>query len=579
MDMNHDRRLEQYYQDPYATSTSSDATLKAMFSASGSRLCTIEEDRSVHCREASQVGPLHHHRHHLKEHPSDSSSSECDNTSTSESYYSDSPEPCDFLSGPCLLTLKYLCTEGDLQGVSRWLAEGMPPSGLVVPFFLACEGKNMEIVKLFIDQGVNVNATDAFGMSALHCAVWKGNPQLLELLLQHKGNPNLRNEEGKTPLYMACQQDDCMECARLLIEHAETDINLADNCHRTPLLEACVGKHHAKADYLLEHKADFTKADNAGETPIHVVCYHGWRDMLQCMMEKGANVNHQDDRGITPLHNAVSGGNPLLVSDLLESFGADSSLIDAGGKSALHWACGKGLADMVSILGRNNVDLNCRDVNGWSPLMYCAMYNQVDCARAILSDSRALLDQRNEDGETALHIAARKGYAEIVRIILQGKPNVNVRDSDGYSPLICCALYNQIECARVLLLSDAGIDLNLRENDGETALHFSCGRRQLEMARLLLEHNASVDCRDNDGYSPLMCVAFKDLVDEEGNDALQEAPTSAMEAIQLLVEFGATVNIQRPSDGMTVLQLAHDNNDKDMVEYLLAQGAKPSLAL
>ena len=43
---------------------------------------------------------------------------------------------------------------------------------------------------------------------------------------------------------------------------------------------------------------------------------------------------------VTPLHNAVHGGDPQSVEDLLEIYGADASLADAGGKTALHWACG-----------------------------------------------------------------------------------------------------------------------------------------------------------------------------------------------------------------------------------------------
>ena len=101
------------------------------------------------------------------------------------------------------------------------------------------------------------------------------------------------------------------------------------------------------------------------------------------------------------------------------------------------------------------------------------------------------------------------------------------------------------------------------------------------MVPLLLQHQANHDRPDNDGYTPLMCVVFKDLGDEEGNNALPEqedeesSAVSVIKVIAVLVEFGVDVNTQRSSDGMTVLQFARNNHDKDMMGYLLAHGTEP----
>ncbi|HTY89458.1 MAG TPA: ankyrin repeat domain-containing protein, partial [Candidatus Acidoferrum sp.] len=56
------------------------------------------------------------------------------------------------------------------------------------------------IAEALLQGGANVNATNEFGWTALHLAVSSGNQKLVELLLAHKADVNVRNNQGKTPL-------------------------------------------------------------------------------------------------------------------------------------------------------------------------------------------------------------------------------------------------------------------------------------------------------------------------------------------------------------------------------------------
>ncbi len=80
----------------------------------------------------------------------------------------------------------------------------------------ACEGNNIEIVTLLLDYGVNIHGKS--NRLAIHNASRHGHLKIVRLLLDYEADPNAKNNNGETPLHQACDWDND-EVIKLLLEH------------------------------------------------------------------------------------------------------------------------------------------------------------------------------------------------------------------------------------------------------------------------------------------------------------------------------------------------------------------------
>ena len=94
-------------------------------------------------------------------------------------------------------------------------------------------GGNIESGEKFLNDGVNINAKDDKGFTALHWAAQNGNIELAHLLVELRANVNARNNVGITPLHIAVSKGHT-ELAAFLLE-SRADVNPKANYGKTPL--------------------------------------------------------------------------------------------------------------------------------------------------------------------------------------------------------------------------------------------------------------------------------------------------------------------------------------------------------
>jgi serine/threonine-protein kinase len=99
---------------------------------------------------------------------------------------------------------------------------------------------------------------------------------------------------------------------------------------------------------------------------------------------------------------------------------------------------------------------------------------------------------------TALHVAANKGYAAVVRELLEKGAELNVRNNAGATPL-----HMADNAAVATLLLDKGAEVNAKDHNGETPLHHAANSGDVDLVRVLLHHGADVNARDDSGRTPL----------------------------------------------------------------------------
>lgn len=154
------------------------------------------------------------------------------------------------------------------------------------PLAKAATRGDLDEVKLRIDQGENVNASDALGRTPLHMAVFYAHPRTAALLIASSADVNARDRVGMTPLHAAV---------------------LAGSLQEVQL--------------LLDGKADIKAASETGLTPLHLAAATGQPQLAAFLIERGADVQSKDRDGDTPLSLATKGNHPKSMALLQQSAG------------------------------------------------------------------------------------------------------------------------------------------------------------------------------------------------------------------------------------------------------------------
>lgn len=126
----------------------------------------------------------------------------------------------------------------------------------------------LEEVRQLLESGAKVDTADAFGRTALHCAVMVNHLPMVELLLSAGGRPDLPDSVGDVPLHFAAQHRVRLPVLRLLLERAPQVVNQVGGAGRTPIAVAADSKFAEGVSLLLAHGADPGIEDLAGLSAI-----------------------------------------------------------------------------------------------------------------------------------------------------------------------------------------------------------------------------------------------------------------------------------------------------------------------
>ena len=157
----------------------------------------------------------------------------------------------------------------------------------------AVEKGNTEIAWILLDQA-DPSIPDKLSLSPLHKAVKMDNFAMVETLLSVNTDGewtkvNAVTSEGFTPIYLAASKGN-VEIVKLLHEW-NANLNIASKAMNTPLQRAVFGNHTAVANYLIENGADINCKDAAGRTALDIAIYNGFDAMVKLLLEKNAKFD------------------------------------------------------------------------------------------------------------------------------------------------------------------------------------------------------------------------------------------------------------------------------------------------
>ncbi|NXK82796.1 MYPT1 phosphatase, partial [Amazona guildingii] len=208
-------------------------------------------------------------------------------------------------------------------------------------------------------------------------------------------------------------------------------------------LAACSSGDTEEVLRLLERGADINYANVDGLTALHQACIDDNVDMVKFLVENGANINQPDNEGWIPLHAAASCGY-LDIAEYLISQGAHVGAVNSEGDTPLDIAEEEAMEELLqNEVNRQGVDIEAA---------------RKEEERVMLRDARQWLNSGHisdvrhaKSGGTALHVAAAKGYTEVLKLLIQARYDVNIKDYDGWTPLHAAAHWGKEEACRILV--------------------------------------------------------------------------------------------------------------------------------
>ena len=220
-------------------------------------------------------------------------------------------------------------------------------------------------------------------------------------------------------------------------------------------------------------------------------------------------------------------------------------------------------------------------------LLHQAVSNgQIKKVRLIIQCNVFVIDVRDNSRNTPLHIAADKGYIDIVRLLLSAGSDINARDDEGETPLSKAASHGHERVVEFL------IDAGARLDEGSVGLALIRAARYgyKEIVAMLVAAGADIDRRGGNGYTALMTAvryvhgeivemlidAGADLdlqEDYERETALIKASRMGLRKIaEMLIEASADLNRQ-DRENQTALIVAVQQGHREIVQRLIAAGA------
>ncbi|KAL6821141.1 ankyrin repeat-containing domain protein [Trichoderma sp. SZMC 28015] len=194
-----------------------------------------------------------------------------------------------------------------------------------------------------------------------------------------------------------------------------------------------------------------------------------------------------------------------------------------------------------------------------------------------------------EQDDLFLSVAIHQGFLESLQYLIKCGVNIN-QPYRRLSPLMRAAKFGKLECARILL--DKGADKDWRDEKDDTAIIKAATAKQFEMVEFLLDEGA--DLMGGKYYRTnlaRLCVESPQCLrkvlkrlpgaiqmkDESKITAIHNAAILCQfEAVKILTEFGATVNIMGPDKITPLMDAAplHEAETAGMIDILVKGGAK-----
>ncbi|KAL6856970.1 hypothetical protein ACP4OV_018352 [Aristida adscensionis] len=296
--------------------------------------------------------------------------------------------------------------------------------GLDTPLHCAARGGHREVARCLLstmtaagegaEEKAAILARNRLGATALFEAVGQGWPRVVDLLMAEAPElASVTTDDGVSPLFLAA--DLCFTTVvYLLLSRPSSDGTPSPASSSGPdggnALHAAV-----LAQRILNWKPDgptlLTRVDSSGRTPLHVAIEYGRLDVVELFLGEDKSIEQahiSDNHGLFPVHIAAMCGRIRIIDELIKKCPDYFELVDHKGRNLLHCAVEHNQVQMVRYLCQNNIFamlLNAKDYDGNTPLHLATIYGFPRIVSLLLKATTVKTFLTNKDGLTATDLA------------------------------------------------------------------------------------------------------------------------------------------------------------------------------
>ncbi len=433
---------------------------------------------------------------------------------------------------------------------------------------MALYARNEALAETLLDEGADCNAQSYDGSTMLHAAAKVASGSLMKLLLGRGADPDVKNEEGRTPFAEIffwlhegnyAEDVDLGPCIELLSESAMADEEIVDGL--TPLMIA----PQFNIPLIEKCKANVNYRNAQGRTALHEAIAGPSSNLkfAVSLIKHGADVNAQDKDGRTPLHEAATLIPTYANIKQLVAAEADLNRKDKDNKTVIdhlieqrldgiRWPDDYFLEDTV-------VDLLCRGAllpDSFSLIDMEILAEELLVLESVLESVRlpqAALDRalfiavafNSPQGiDLLIHNGANKAFVvnkrsllqsaaqlrnpEAVKALLKAGTNIEYKTEEFGTPLLLASKVGSAESAEILL--DYKADTETRDSAGYTPLHLA---RSANTMKVLLDRGARINSRSSATQMTPLLAVMKQL---SGYELTQK--------VNCLLQYGAHIDAE-----------------------------------
>ncbi|KAJ8668032.1 hypothetical protein QAD02_009695 [Eretmocerus hayati] len=367
--------------------------------------------------------------------------------------------------------------------------------------------QNVEIVKFLLSVGANITVKDARSFTPLHLAHILRNEEIIDMILLNHKNvlKNPVDSNGTSHFHIACSRNN----TKIVQHFLKMRINLEDS---------------------ISKNSPFWKHKTAIDFAIHYECV----DVVKLLLQNGARVRFPGDRRFDRIMNAYSTGNSHIIdlitvnknlckkteqnensANLGQFARNDDDEIDevsmyqtpdasiASTCTLLHYAIEQRNHDLSMYLLNVGADYTIQDINGKSALHLAFEYKMLDLVDSMLNIFRDVdVNPTNDEGLSHVHIASARDNSDFVENFLVNF-NADV---------------------------DIAVNFNSSYCPGFTPLHFAAKFGNEKTASILLQHGANYSLKNASDQTPFD-IALKEVLQQGGHTLFQSGFNGVLKGI------------------------------------------------
>ncbi|XP_069690783.1 ankyrin-1-like [Periplaneta americana] len=454
---------------------------------------------------------------------------------------------------------------------------------------IAVLNNDMQKMKTLLDDGIEVDQTDAWGRSALHLAAACNYRNIIELLLRYGADMKLRDSLGFDPLDY-CERTTSWASVDFMLSASKGRRDdqlpfLKENINNAAfgiqaLRESTEYGHIYLAEFLLKNGLDLeTILNEENQQILHIASRNNQVEIINLVLEsstvitkhkytrrneeqidssfKHKIVNTKDKSGWTPLLYASRQGN-LDIVQILIKHKADVSFRNESGECALHLAVREGHLSVVKYLVEHGADIQLGNNKEYTPLFIAVAAGHLSVVDFLVQNG-ARINVGNYCGETPIYVAAHDGNLPSVEYLAKNGADINKCTTYDHTPLHMAAWFGHPSVVEFLV--QKGANVQTENKGGQTALCYATTEGLLTIVDYLIQHGANIHFHDRYGQTSLHKAAYY----------------GHLSVTKCLIQHDANVNAVNIL-GQTPLHLAAQQGHFDIVEYLLTQNGQVEIS-